>query len=110
MSIEHPLKLKILKLKIVKMFDLVNFDISIFMFKLYNSILLRFFKIFSYLLIKCILITLHWHVKSPRTNYGMFNIRFKGTKIWNDIPNDLKSLSLSRFKSKIKQGFLDNYG
>jgi hypothetical protein len=50
-----------------------------------------------------------YYLPNPRTNYGIFNIRFQGTKIWNDIQDDLKNLSLNRFRSEIKKVFFENY-
>ena len=44
-----------------------------------------------------------------RTNYGMFNIRFKGPKVWNDLDENIKGFSLSAFKNKLKQNFLESY-
>ena len=35
--------------------------------------------------------------------YGDFNINFSGPKIWNDIDEELKILSISLFKKKLKQ-------
>ena len=40
-------------------------------------------------------------VPKARRNYGIFNIRFQGAKVWNDISDDIKLLSLKRFKEKI---------
>ena len=38
-----------------------------------------------------------------RTNYGLFNIRFCGPKIWNSIAEPLKKLCLKTFKKKTKR-------
>jgi len=38
----------------------------------------------------------------PRTNCGIFNIRYQGAKIWNDNSDDIKLLPLKHFKKKIK--------
>ena len=46
--------------------------------------------------------------KIIRTNYGKFNIRYFGSKIWNDIEVLLKTLSFHSFKRKLKEHFLDN--
>ena len=35
-----------------------------------------------------------------RTNYGTFNKRFQGAKVWNDISDDIKLLQLKFFKKK----------
>ena len=37
-----------------------------------------------------------------RTNYGIFNTRYQGAKIWNDISDNIKLLSLKQFKKKLK--------
>ena len=34
-----------------------------------------------------------------RTNYGIFNLRFKGPKVWNAICENLKTLSISKMRS-----------
>ena len=36
-----------------------------------------------------------YYLPKPRTNYGIFNIRFQGPKIWNAIEENVKALSLS---------------
>ena len=36
-----------------------------------------------------------------KTNYGIFNIRYQGAKIWNAISDNIKLLSLKQF-NKIK--------
>ena len=37
-----------------------------------------------------------------RTNYGKFNIRFCGPKLWNTIDESFESLSVISFKKKLK--------
>ena len=44
-----------------------------------------------------------------RTNYGMFNIRFFGPKLWNTIDESLKSLSINSFKNKLKKKVIGRY-
>ena len=44
-----------------------------------------------------------------RTNYGKFNIRFSGAKIWNSIESDLKSLSIGAFKARLRNNFILKY-
>ena len=41
-----------------------------------------------------------------RTNYGIFNIRHQGAKIWNAISVNIKLLSLKQFKKKLKSNKL----
>ena len=50
-----------------------------------------------------------YYLPNARTNYGMFNIRFKGPKVWNDLDENIKGFSLSAFKNKLKQNFLESY-
>ena len=42
------------------------------------------------------------YIPKARTNYGIFNIRFHGPKVWNDIDEQLKASSLPLLKKKIK--------
>ena len=44
-----------------------------------------------------------------RTNYGKFNIRFFGPKVWNDIEEPLKTLGFQTFKQKLKLYLLNKY-
>ena len=41
-------------------------------------------------------------IPKVRTNYGTFNIRFQGAKVWNDISDDIKLLPLKIFKKNLK--------
>ena len=44
-----------------------------------------------------------------RTNFGKFNIRFNGSKVWNSIPSDVKMLSKLSYKKVMKNTLLSNY-
>ena len=44
-----------------------------------------------------------------RTNYGKFNIRFTGVKVWNSIDDQLKALKKSAFKKNLKESLLASY-
>ena len=44
-----------------------------------------------------------------RTNYGIFNIRFQGPKLWNSISEDVKILSIWKFKAEIKCDYIKDY-
>ena len=46
---------------------------------------------------------LSYSLPRVRTNYGKFNVRFQGSKIWNSIDEDFKSSSLSSFKLNLKE-------
>lgn len=102
-------------LEIVKFFDLVTFLIAIYMYKFHNQLLPTVFqsfftkvdKVHSYH-------TRHaakqsYYLPKARTNYGKFNIRFQGPKVWNAIDDDIKDSSFSLFKKKLKQNFIQSY-
>ena len=44
-----------------------------------------------------------------RTNYGKYNIKYKGPQIWNDIDESIKTLSLFDFKRTFKNKLIFNY-
>ena len=44
-----------------------------------------------------------------RTNYGIFNIRFKGPKVWNSISENLKTFSISNFKESVKSDLVKDF-
>ena len=48
-------------------------------------------------------------IPQVRTNYGIFNIRFQGAKVWNDISDDIKLLALNIFKKNLKLILLEKY-
>ena len=48
-------------------------------------------------------------IPQVRTNYGIFNIRFQGAKVWNDISDDIKLLALKIFKKNLKLILLEKY-
>ena len=50
-----------------------------------------------------------YYLPKARTNYGKFNIRFQGPTIRNSVDDNIKAVSLSHFKSKLKQHYLSLY-
>ena len=44
-----------------------------------------------------------------RTNYGRFDIRFKGAFFENNLEESLKSLSLCNFKQSLKNDIVESY-
>ena len=45
-----------------------------------------------------------------RTNYGKFNIRYSGVKVWNEIDDETKKLKPAYFsKKKLKKYLLEKY-
>ena len=102
-------------LNIIKLIDLVTFHVAVFMKKFYNILLPSvyddFFRSTS---------DVHdyntrfstsqtFGIPKARTNYGIFNIRFHGAKVCNSIADDVKYLSIKRFKKKIKEDMIENY-
>ena len=43
-----------------------------------------------------------YYLPRARTNYGIFNIRFQGPKVWNSLGKDIKSTPFSKFKKTLK--------
>ena len=104
--------------KIVKISDLVTYMylIAIYRYKFYNQLLPGVFVSFF------TKVDTHVHsyntrhsakqtcyLPKARTNYGKFNIQFQGPKIWNAIDDETKKLSMSLFKKRLKQGFIEAY-
>ena len=44
-----------------------------------------------------------YYLPRARTNYGIFNIRFQGPKVWNSLGKDMKSTPFSKLKIKNKK-------
>ena len=53
--------------------------------------------------------SLFYTLPKVRTNYGIFNLRFKGPKVWNSISDKLKTLSISNFKVSLKYDLVKDY-
>ena len=51
----------------------------------------------------------NFYLPKARTNYGKFNIKFQGPKIWNALPDCIKNSSFQQFKSKMKSKTLKEY-
>ena len=43
------------------------------------------------------------------TNYGKFNLHFSGPSVWNNLDEELKSISLCLFKQAMMKNFLSTY-
>ena len=50
-----------------------------------------------------------YYLPTARTNYGLFNIRVKGTKVWNAIDEDIKHSTFKKFKYKLQNKYLADY-
>jgi len=96
-------------LNIVKLPDLVFLNIAVFMYKCHNrrppSVFYTFFTQVNkrhYYNTRSAS-NMFYTLPKVRTNYGIFNISFKGPKVWNSISENLKTLSISNFKKSVKK-------
>ena len=90
-------------LYIMKFRDVIYYLHCVFMFKFYHNLLPSAFHYFftpqyrhkynTRLSSKAA-----FCIPTARTNYGKFNIRFKGAVIWNNIEASLKILRFHKFK------------
>ena len=103
------------KPEIIKLYDLITLHVACFMYKYYNKLLLPVFKDF-FIEVNAV----HnyntrlsskesYYLPKERTNYGLFNIRFLGTKTWNSIEETVKSFSFQKFKKRLRDDYLDQY-
>ena len=83
------------RLELLKLFDLIYLDNALFVYDYYTNklpaIFHDFFKsIHEVHQYNTILASKKsYYLPKTRTNYGKFNIRFNGAKIWNSIQDDL---------------------
>ena len=49
------------------------------------------------------------YLPHARTNYGIFNIRYNGAKIWNTIDIEVRNLPKKHFIKKLKNNYLNTY-
>lgn len=114
-NLDEPSSPLFKSLNIIKLPDLVTFHLAVIMFKYHNQLLPAVFSDFFAPVNK-----LHnyntrhaskqsYYLPKARTNYGLFNIRFQGPKIWNSIEEEIKSSTLKLFKERLKNTFLCNY-
>ena len=84
------------QLQIIKLADLVIYNVAVFMFKFHNKLLPSIFdslftqvnKVHRYHTRNAAKES--YYLPHVRTNYGLFNIRFRGPKVWNSIDNQIK--------------------
>lgn len=114
-AFDHPSSPLFKSLGITKFFDLVTYHIAVLMYKYHNSLLPSAFNCFFMKISQVhsyntrLAVKQTYYLPNARTNYGMFNIRFKGPKVWNDLDENIKGFSLPSFKNKLKQSFLESY-
>ena len=104
-----------LSLNIVKLPELVFLNIAVFMYKFHNRRLPSVFDTFFTRVNKKHIYNtrsasnLSYALPKVRTNYRIFNLKFKGPKVWNSMSENLKSLSISNFKESVKCNLVKDY-
>ncbi len=99
------------RLRLIKLTDLITLLITMFMYKFHNSLLpLSFNDYFT---------PVHQlHSYNTRLASGLclssgqilvFNIRYRGVKVWNALGDFDKRLSFTQLKRKLKANFIDSY-
>ena len=96
------------KLKILKVSDLLYLYCALFMYDYYFNRLPLIFNDFFKSINKVhqyktrLASKISYYLPKARINYGKFNIRFFGAKVWNSIEESLKSKSRTCFKILLK--------
>ena len=99
----------------IKFSDLIYIHFALFMFDYHNGILPSAFDEFFIDINRVhqyntrLASKKAYYLPKVRTNYGKFNIRFLGVKIWNSLSCDIKTKSRSVFKRKLINSFMDIY-
>ena len=103
------------KLKLLKLHDIITLHVACFMYNYTKSNIPNAFNSFFTAVNKRHTYNTRLASKSSfefpivRTNYGKFNIRFFGPKVWNDIDESLKNLSYRGFKRELKAQYIISY-
>lgn len=97
------------KFNLLKVMDIIKLYTATFMYQFYKGFLPKSFNDFFTPVCNRHRYNTRLASKSSfclpqaRTNYGIFNIRFSGPKLWNSIEETLKSSSIFSFKMNYKQ-------
>ena len=100
---------------ILKLTDLITFHVSLFMFKFHNKLLPAVFDNYFISTSKVhnyntrLSSQLGYSLPRVRTNYGKFNIKLSGSKVWNSLSTDLELLSIGSFKARLKSNLISRY-
>jgi hypothetical protein len=100
--------------KLLKFADIAYLYTSIFMFKYHKHMLPLTFDDFFVRVNEIhhyntrLSAKTSYSLPKVKTNYGQFNIRYNGPKIWNSLDESIKSLSLSNLKKRLLQQCLIN--
>ena len=103
------------KLKILKLAELIFFHTALFMYDFhFNNLPVSFKSFFRMISEKHSYNTRlasksSYSLPKARTNYGKFNIKYSGAKIWNTIDESIKKLNRKNFQVKLKDHLLSNY-
>ena len=90
-------------LNIIKLYDLVTLYICVFIFQFHNRFLRSYFDFFFTQVKEMNKYNLRsttnqsYYMPKARTNYGLFNIRFQGPKVWDSFGKNVKLYSLKKF-------------
>ena len=101
-------------LNVIKLVDEVTVPIAVFKYKFKNQLFPTNFNVFFTSIKEThnyntrLSSRMTYALPKTRTNYGIFSIRYQGTKIWNAISDNIKLLSLKQFKKKLKSNILAN--
>ena len=97
--------------------DLVTLQTVVFMFQYYQNMLPKAFDNNYFTFISSskhnyntrLASESTYYIDQVRTNYGKFNLHFSGPSIWNNLDEEIKSLSLHLFKQNLTTQFLSSY-
>ena len=101
----------------MKFRDVIYYLNCVFIFKFYHNLLPSAFHYFLLLyqagtsiILDCLLNQRFVFLLAARTNYGKFNIRFKGAvDLWNNVEASLKILRFDKFKCFLKKSLIMSY-
>lgn len=103
------------RLNIIKFPDLTSFYITIFMHKFHSNKLPTVFnnyftpvnKIHNYN--TRLASKQSYCIPKTRTNYGIFNLKYQGAKIWNSLDESMKTITIFQLKRKLKATLINSY-
>ena len=102
-------------LGLLKLPDIIFLHNALFMFDFYSDCLPSVFNCFFLPVNRIhqyntrLAAKRSYYLPRIRTNYGKFNIRYLGVKIWNSISEQFKSKPRSSFKKFLVDSFIDTY-
>jgi len=103
------------RLKILKFLDLIFIQNALLMHDFYNN---KLPDAFSDLFMSISSVHQYntrlaskktYYLPRIRTNYGKFNIRFNGVKVWNSLSEDLKTKARTVFKRQLSDSLINDY-